>query len=322
MADLTKNPGDRIDLVLLLQSYGESIGTLYPQAIVYDDQDNEISGSPFNLSLVGNNYYSKLGAFQIKDTSATYKILYIVYTDSGHSTKSAEHGEKIDTVTVAIQSTTGLGGFGSMKNNSGGEVIVDFDIVKRMLEQLEKRQNKKIEAINRTIKAGFSIDIKEPTFAPVLKELANIKSIVSKDDPTIIKILNNISSMTKTNKSSNNKLITAIKKNRTTTVKSKFDKALLKPMLTGVAETDRKLMNITNDLKKFIIKTIDMKNEESNEEIQEKLDNAMNLFEKGLNKLNESIRKKLKFTLHGLKTLMFMGKSSKQDINITLKKDE
>ena len=105
-------------------------------------------------------------------------------------------------------------------------------------------------------------------------------------------------------------------------IKHKFDKALMKPIMQTVADSDLKLVKGITQIKTDLTNTIDMKNEEANKKFNESLDSGLASFVNSLNELNESIREKLKFTLEGLRGLLYSGKRNKQDINITLKKDE
>ena len=314
MAERQANPRDSIDLVLLLQSYGEDIGTLYPRAHVYGPDNQEINGSPFNLTHVANNLYIKSNAFQVGD-SGVYKVVYIVYEDSGHTTKSSAHGEQVDIINVKIQSTTGLGGYGSMKN-VGGDVIVDLDPVMKVIKDKTDKLEKRIKAIEKTINAGFKIDFpeqKEQDLSPILSKIEKIQSYISN--------LNNIV-YKKDIKKMEEKLVAGIKKNRSTIIKYKFDKGLLKPMIQTIANSDLRLKKGLDDLQVTVAKTIDMKNEEANRLFNKTLDKKLIAIEEGLNILNESIRRKLRATLEGMRTLLFIGKQPKQDIKITLKKDE
>lgn len=321
MADFTKNPGDRIDLLLLLQSFGESIGTLFPQAHVYDSADNEITGSPFTLTEVANNYYSNLGAFQISENSATYKIVYLVYTDSGFTTRSSAHGEKIDTITVALQSTTGLGGFGSMKNQ-GGDVIVDMDPFIALVKDIEKRLEKKMNKLQKDFDGGLKLEATETDFSVILDKFSDLKMSILDNKKSPVEVMNAINNVLNIVKKGNEKIVKDIKKNRSTTIKHKFDKAMLKPMLQSVANSDLKTTKKLDEVKIDVSKMMDAKNAEANEMFNESMDNMVGKVEVGINKLNESVRKKLKTTLEGLRTLLFVGKQSKQNINITLKKDD
>lgn len=318
MAERLANPQDSIDLILLLQSYGEDIGTLYPRAYVYGPDNTEINGSPFDLTHIANNLYIKSNAFQVGD-SGIYKVVYIVYEDAAHTTKSSAHGEQVEIINVKIQSTTGLGGYGSIRN--GGDVIVDLDPVMKVIKDTKERLENKIKKLEETLNAGLKVDIPTQDFKPILDEIKELKLSVNGIDVGGIdkKEINEIKSSIKT---SQEKLITAIKKNRTAIIKYKFDKSMLKPMLESLANSDLKLVKGLRELEVNMIKTIDMKNEEANKMFNSTLNKKLKLIEAGLNALNESVRKKLKVTLEGMRALLFVGKQPKQNINITLKKDE
>lgn len=316
MSERTVNPRDNADLALLLQSFGDVLGTLYPQAHVYGNDNSEISGSPFTLDHVANNLYSLNNAFQVAD-SGTYKVVYLVYTDAGHTTRSTTHGEVSDIINVKIQSTTGLGGYGSMKN--GGDVIVDMDPIFKAIKDLDKKFNKRIDKIRKEINKEFKVSVPATPVTdlnPILDKLNNI------DLGQIGVCVTDISNLSKTQKDGFQKLNSSIKKNRSTTIKNAFDKSMMKPILQSVADSDLKIVRGFKDLRVDMVKIIDTKNDEANKKFNESLDSSLNKFVESLNKLNESVRKKLKFTLDGLRTLLFVGKQGKQDINITLKKDE
>jgi len=314
MSERIVNPQDSIDLIQLLQSYGETLGTLYPQAHVYDQDDSEITGSPFTLSLVANNLYTLADAFQVGD-SGTYKVIYLVYTDSGHTARSANHGEIVDIINVKIQSTTGLGGYGSMKNRGGADVIVDMDPIFKAIKSMDKKFDKKVKKLQKDFDKGFKVDIPETDNKELISAIQEAKTATQ-----AIKIPKTISNKEFDDFRTivgemNDKVIKAIKKNRSTTIKTKFDKAIVKPIFRAVGEVDLKLAKAAKEIRIDNTKMIDSRNKEIE-------DNVKKMLNKSLNQLNESIRLKLKFTLEGLKTLLFMGKKPKQEINITLKKDE
>ena len=313
MAERTLNPQDSVDLILLLQSYGETLGTLYPQAHVYDNNDSEITGSPFTLSHVANNLYTLSNAFQVGD-SGTYKVVYLVYTDAAHTTRSASHGEIVDILNVKIQSTTGLGGYGSMKNG-GGDVIVDMDPFIKTVKDIDKKFRAEVKNLNKKIDKGFQIDIPETEKIdtnPLERAILDIKNVILSQKRVSV---DDFKRLQKNVKDLDNRIMPAIKKNRTTIIKSKFDKALLKPIFSAVGDMDLKLANIAKQIRIDNAKMLD----KTTTKIKNNTDSTL---EKSLNQLNESIRVKLKYTIDALRTLLYMGKRPKQDINITLKKDE
>lgn len=317
MPERTVNPQDSIDLVHLLSSYGETLGTLYVRAYVYDNTDTEISGSPFALSHVANNLYTKRNAFQVGD-SGIYKIVYLIYTDAGYTTRSANHQEVVDVVNVKIQSTTGLGGYGSQRQ-SGGDILVDLDPLKIILKRMEEKLNKGIEEMKQLVDREIELEIPEQNLKPILDEISTMKDKLNfPGDQKVIGILNSI---VQSNSANNKKIIDAIKKNRSTFIKNKFDKSIMKPLLQGMAETNIAVGREMKSLKIDLTKTIDMKNEEAANKFKEILGSRVDMLVTVMDDLNESVRRKLKFTLDGLKVLMFSGRQPKQNINISLKKD-
>lgn len=303
---------------MLLTSYGDTLGTLYPQAIVYGPNGSEVSGSPFTLTQIGNNLYYKAGAFQA-DLTGTYYVVYLVYTDAGHTTRSTSHGEVHDTITVKIQSTTGLGGYGSMKN--GGDVIVDLDPIKKLIKDTKEELEKKIEKIQQDIDDGFKIDIPEKEDKEIIKEINNVKSIIlSLPNFSIDNLTKKITDIQTINKNNQNKLIDAIKKNRSTIIKSKFERKMLQPMMESNANLELKTVEAFNSLKINLTKTIDVKNNEVVEKfsnvLEEKQDKMINI----LNELNEQVRLKVKYAFDKLARLFLSIK--KQNINIVLKDDK
>lgn len=312
MPERTVNPQDSVDLVLLLQSFGDTLGTLYPRAHVYDNNDSEITGSPFALTHVANNLYTKSNAFQVAD-SGTYKVVYLIYTNAGYTTRSANHGEISDVINVKIQSTTGLGGYGSMKN--GGDVFVDMDPIFKAIKDLDKKFNKKLETLKKEYSKGFKIDmpkIPETDLSRVYGAISDVKQAIQ--GKAVIKPDDFRQFADKYNRNFE-KMISAIKKNRSTTIKSKFDKALLKPIFSAVGETDLKL---EEKIKQFRVDNAKM----LDRTVSNILKNTNRSLEISLNQLDESVRTKLKFTIDALKTLLYSGKQPKQNINITLKKNE
>ena len=104
------------------------------------------------------------------------------------------------------------------------DVIVDFDIVKKWLKELEKRMNKKIVSLQKDFDAGLKVDIKQQDLKPIIKSIGELKVSVESGDPLSNKAMQLI-------KLGNDKLLQSIRKNRTTTIKTKFDKKLLKPKI-------------------------------------------------------------------------------------------
>lgn len=320
---MLKNPNDSIDLVLLLESYGETIGTMYPQAIVYDPNNSEITGSPFDLTLLANNMYVKSGAFQAS-LVGDYKVIYIVYTDAAHTVRSSSHSEKSDIITIAIQSTTGLGG-------GTGDIYVNLDPLKKQIERLKEDLEDKIGKIQKEIDDGFKIDI--PQLKSIPKDIKGLESLI-KGLPTpkdysgnfsdIIKPLNEIKNigalLQQSQKNNAVKLIDAIKKNRSTIIKSKFDKSLLSPLIESIVNSNIKSESLYKQTKMDMVNLFDGQSKKIKTEVNNSLENQQKNFIKLINELNEQVRVKLKFTFEKLAKLFLSIR--KQTFNINLKKDE
>jgi len=306
MADIHKNPQDVVDLSLLLESYGENIGTFYPQAIVYDPNNAEISGSPFTLTLLGNNLYINNGAFQVGD-SGTYKIIYLVYTDSGHTVRSANLSERHDTITVSIQSTTGLGGM-------IGDVVFDDKKLIELIKETEKKLLEKIANIQEEVDNGFKIEV--PELDSVKRSIDNLKNYYQPTD--IGGLTSSLDSVNKKLDTINvdfisfkdgflpyanikrkfDDIITQIKKNRSTTIKSKFDKSLFIPLTENILDLNVKINKEMEQARTSMVKNIDYKTDviakSIEKQINEKLDNNYKQIFELLNELNEQMRIKLK----------------------------
>jgi hypothetical protein len=315
MANILLKPYDSVDLGLLVESYGESIGTVYPQAVVYGPDNIQISGSPFNLSLIGNNFYSLKNAFQAAIDSGQYSVIYIVYTDAGHTTRSSSHGEKIDTITISVQAVSG--GVG----NAGGFYYDDEPLRKSFKQELDKIL-KKIKKLQDDFDAGLKIEIPDnqiqiSRLEHSLKDIKNSMPVFN--DGNLIKQIAVVQSSLK-NKADD--LMSAIKKNRTTIIKNKFDKSLMIPIMKSLADNEMKIANLFNEVKIDFTKTIDYKNDKMADKFTEILEKFGGNITKSMNDLNESIRTKLKFTIDWLKKLVLWGRPPKQNINITVTKDE
>ncbi|MFA6354024.1 MAG: hypothetical protein WCW93_03780 [Candidatus Paceibacterota bacterium] len=317
MSNILLKPYDSVDLALLIESYGESIGTLYPQAIVYGPDNVEITGSPFTLVSVGNNYYSLKNAFQAAVDSGQYSVIYVVYTDAGHTARSSAFGEKIDTITISIQAVSG-----SVGGSAGG--FYDDEQLRRAIKAEFDKINDRIKKLQKDFDAGLKVEIPKNQFdmefsktEHSIKDLRDLISLKSNDN-----INKQIMIMQSSLKNKSEDIINAVKKNRSVIIKSKFDKSQMLPIIETVANTEIKLNKLFSGLKIDITKTIDYKNDEMTNKFSKILEGFGGSVSEAMNKLNESIRIKLKFTLEGLKMLVLGGKQNKQNINITLKKDE
>lgn len=320
MSDILKKPYDSIDLSLLIESFDETIGTLYPVAHVYGPDNVLITGSPFSLSLIGNNLYGLNSAFQANVDSGTYKVVYEVYTDAAHTIKSSQFGQKYDTITISIQASSGLG-----QGNIGGDVYVNFDPIIKILKDFENRfkiLNKKVDSLQEGFDAGLKVDIPEIK-APEIN-IPEIK-IPEFKQVDLKPIINLIQDLQQAQKGRFKDIMDGLKKNRSTIIKSKFDKTQMNPILKTVVESDLKIDNLFEDLKISLTKTIDMKNDKSSEKISKIFDESLEKNNKYilslLNKLSNDVRIKLRFVVDQVKYIVLAQRPPKQNINITLKKD-
>jgi len=310
MSDIQKNPQDSVDLVYLLPAYNETIGTKYIRVYVYDPNDAAVSGSPFSLTLVGNNYYSKLNAYQAGN-SGTYKHIYEVYDDAAFTTKSAEFGQKIETVTVKIQSTTGLGSY------RGGDVLVDLDSIKKLIKEEIQRVIKRVDKIQNEVDNGFKIELTSDSLKSVLEKLSLLETNLQQETKNNSRVvLDKVISLigiaqqipTRTNL---DKVIIGIKRAQSLIIKNKFDKALMKPIYESTAEMELRLGQEMKQTRIDLVKILDTKTDDLNIKMEKRMIGV-------LSKLNESVRKKLKYTVDNITHLFLLTKRAQQNINIKL----
>lgn len=114
-------------LKLRLQLFDGEPG-VFPVAHVYDEDQNEVAGSPFALTHAANGMYTN-DAFT-PSTEGKYDAVFIVYDDVGHTTESALFGRAQDNFDVSIQGA-GVGG-GSSDAPIG---IVESDPVVGVIEE-------------------------------------------------------------------------------------------------------------------------------------------------------------------------------------------
>lgn len=316
MANIQKVPNDVVDLSYLAVSYDNTLPTLYPLARVYGPDNAEISGSPFTLVSIGNNLYGLNSAFQIDADSGTYKVVYEFYEDAGHTVKSGQIGQAHDTITVSIPYSSGLG------NSGGGSFIYDDSELRRIIQDYFSTLNEKYgDLYDKVVKAIEIVSKENPVFGKILEEIKSVQGEIAG-----IKLGEEIPGMIKDLKASQKNwfknLLEAIKKNRSTIIKSKFDKKLMSPVLETCANTDLRMTKELMRLKKDLTATIDMKNELAEKNNIKIMDGIVKVFADVVNDLNESVRKKLKFAVEELKVLVIRGKVQKQDIKITLQKED
>lgn len=323
MADIHKNPYESVDLALLLTSYGDSIGTFYPVAYVYDPNNNLVDGSPFTLTLVDNNLYVLNNAFQCRVDSGSYKIVYIVYTDAGHTTRSTTYGERVDTITVSIQSTTGLG------NNQGSSVYYNDEPLRKLVKDYFDKIEKKVSKLQKDFDAGLKMEVDQKDLSTEITKLSTVINGKSGEYENLAAYLKNINTklqnfevIQSSVKKSKEDLLTAIKKNRSAIIKNKFDKALLLPMINTLADDTLKRQKEFKNIKMDLTNTLDMKVDESMVKFGKVLEKNNNFIIGMMNKLNESMRIKLKYAIDQLSLIVLRGTRPKQNINITVKKEE
>jgi len=303
MPDIHKNPNDSIDLSVAT-SYNEDVGTLYPVAHVYAPGGSAVSGSPFSLTHVGNGVYVKEAAFQAKVSSGTYQVIYIFYTNTGHTTEHSNYGRVHNTITISIQSTTGLG-------SGGGGMYYDDEPLRKLIKELKKQVTDLKKKVTSIEKQELSID-----FAPVFSAIKDIKFPEIKmpkefDDTNLKKSLDDISK--KVTKKSNS-LEGNIKK--LTSHVAKSNDLLIKDTLQPVIVTVEKLKNssiaelekVRSDINSFI-KGIDIKGDiaEYQKTIKQLMKDA-----------DETERIRLKFMLDSLTNLVILQRKLKQEIKINL----
>ena len=321
MADQRKNPYESVTLSLLIKSFGETLGTLYPVAYVYDPNDALVAGAPFTLLPVANNLYVLNNAFQAQVDSGTFKVVYIVYEDAEHTIRSASHGEEHETITVALQSTTGgVGG--------GDGAFYDDQYLRNFIDNRIKPLAKMLEDLKKDFDAGLKVQMPIPAeLSTAIKLLESISkksnsSQLDKMIPELSAIKAMSQSLSLSQKNNFKDIINAIKKNRSEIKKSKFDKSQMLPVIESQANLELKTNESLKRLSIDIIKTIDLKNEEAAQKFSGILDRANNKMINALNEINESVWVKLKYTLDALKMLVLGGGQTKQNINITLKKSD
>ena len=311
MSDVLKKPYDSVDLSLLISSFGANIGTLYPVAYVYGPPNNaQIDGSPFTLSTIGNNLYVLNNAFQAKVDSGTYYVVYAVYNDAAHTIKSTIYPETDSRITISIQAVSGVGNAGSEISGFDYEAIGKLQQWnKDLFDKLEVKIDKlKLEVDNNSLKNDF--DLKMVKIEGLIKELVF-------NPETILKPLGEANSLIKHGFKD---VIVGLKRNRSVIIKNKFDKSQLLPIVKNAAETQ---MKVTEELDKFkiaITKTVDLKGDQLIETFSKILEDTLNKFIDILNKLNESMRIKLKFVVDTIKVMT--SRQIIQKINVNLKKDD
>lgn len=191
------NPMDSVDLAFLAQSFDDNIGNLYVKATVYGPDNSTIANSPFILTkIAGTNLFVNKGAFQADTDSGTYIVTYQPYSDSGYTTKSPIIGQEIETITVKIQSTTGIGS----NSSQGGDVIVEMDEVVKELKDIKKEQGeakKRQIKLSSDIKNGVSINVPEKINDNVEMLIAELKGSVFKVIGDLKDTVNNIERMDK-----------------------------------------------------------------------------------------------------------------------------
>lgn len=91
MAELHVELGDSLPLFLQLS---DGASGKFPQAHVYDDTDSEDGSSPFDLTHVDNGLYTN-SSFTPGSTGF-YRVVYITYSDSGHTTEDTNYPRVVD----------------------------------------------------------------------------------------------------------------------------------------------------------------------------------------------------------------------------------
>ena len=119
-------------------------------------------------------------------------------------------------------------------------------------------------------------------------------------------------------KNNQKKVLEGLKKNRSTTIKTRFEKQMMKPIYETVANIDLKVTKEMKQTKLDLTRTIDMKNDESAKQFTKILDKTTVNLEGLMNELNEQVRKKLKFAVEAVSRFIL----KRQNININLSKHE
>lgn len=93
--------GSAIPLVLQLFDGDDS---KYPVAVVRNSTGQEVLGSPFLLTNVGEGHYTN---FSFKpDSIGYYTATYIIFDDENHTTESSNHSRALDTYSVGVSITS------------------------------------------------------------------------------------------------------------------------------------------------------------------------------------------------------------------------
>lgn len=297
MPNIVKNPYDNVDLSLLIESFDESIGTLYPVAIVYGPDGALLAGSPFTLASVGNNLYVLRNAFQADVSSGTYMVIYEVYTDAAHTIKSPNFGQKHDTISIQIQASSGLG-------VAGGDIYFDDSKIIKMFDEKFKLLSEKFDALQKDFDNGIRVEL------PKNEESKNKNS----------EIIDLINIYHKSNKSKFEDILDGIRKNRNITIKSKFDKRVITPIFSEIVNSNINMLKEIKQTKKDLTSIIDLKNAKLDELNSKNLEKAMLPLYEVIDNFNESLRTKMLYMLKMFK--VYTNSKVSHNIKLTMKKDE
>lgn len=112
----------------------------YIRAHVRDNDDNEISGSPVNLTHISNGLYTNYDLIFPEVPFVT--VQYIVYDDSGYTIISESEGSGLDAFMKSIQSSSsGNSEADSEAINDSSETFVEHELSENFAETDENEEN-------------------------------------------------------------------------------------------------------------------------------------------------------------------------------------